>query len=372
MGEQDLIMLHEVEGEAQGNPTEQLQGVTQESVEYAGFWVRFAAVLVDGLVLAIPSFIINITLGKLLGGIGGYILLWSYTIYMLNTKQATLGKMAVGIKVTTTDGNKPTLGKLALREIVGKILDLITIGIGYLMVVFTGKKQALHDKIADTVVVYDSTRKRRGWIVVLAMIFAVGAPIIGIVSSIALVSLSSAREKAQQAAIMAYGKSILAEMLLCQEDGGNINAYQINKIICDAPRHSMTWPDTSSSGRKFDAPAVKNVNLGVYSFTMSKTGDSDIVCSLSTNDCKSNGTLDNKNNVPQQPKTQIQVLSQETGINQSASAEMSAVILKFKEAFFNADYELQQLAIGKDTIISYFKHGIFVRMGDEIAKTHIK
>jgi len=72
----------------------------------------------------------------------------------------------------------------------------------------------------------------------------------------------------------------------------------------------------------------------------------------------------------QQPQTQVQVPSQETGTNQPVSVEASTVILKFKETFFNADYELQQLATGKDTLTSYFKHGVFVRMGDEIAKTH--
>lgn len=263
------------------------QQAAAEQVEYAGFWVRFAAVLVDGLVLAIPSGIINAIFGKSLGGFLGYVLMWAYAIYMLNTRQATLGKMAVGLKVTTTDGGKPTVGKLALREIIGKILDIITLGIGYLMIVFTGKKQGLHDKIADTVVVYDPTRKRRGWIVVLAVIFAVGVPIIGILAGVVLVSTNSARGKAQQAAAMAYAKSVLPEIIVCEDDGGNVNAYQPNKAICDAPNHeTFTWPDISSSGYKMSAAAAKNADLKNYSFTLSKEGSANIVCSVANNECK--------------------------------------------------------------------------------------
>lgn len=142
-----------------------------QAVEYAGFWARVAANLVDGLVLIIPAIILQIIFGKgALGTLIGYILVWSYAIYMLNDRQATLGKMAVGLKVTTVDGGKPTLGKLALREIVGKFLDVITIGIGYLMVAFTEKKQGLHDKLADTVVIYDSARRRRKWLIAIAPI----------------------------------------------------------------------------------------------------------------------------------------------------------------------------------------------------------
>ncbi len=296
MEEQNPILSPETPSISQENVTEQLQQIIQTApqqaeavavqVEYAGFWVRFAALLVDGLILAIPSGIINAIFGKSFGGFLGYVLMWAYAIYMLNTYQATLGKMAVGLKVTTIDGGKPTLGKLALREIVGKILDLITIGIGYLMVAFTEKKQGLHDKIADTVVVYDPARKRRFWIVVLSIMFAAGIPLIGIMASIVLVSTNSAKVKAQQVAAKAFGKSILPEIIICKADGGNVNAYQANKTICDASSHSITWPDVSSLGYKVNAPAAKNTALETYSFTITKEGASNIVCSLAENDCK--------------------------------------------------------------------------------------
>jgi uncharacterized RDD family membrane protein YckC len=164
------------------------------AVEYAGFWTRLAAVIVDGLVLLIPSIIINVLFGKMLGLFMQYVLMWTYAIYMLNTKQATFGKMAVGIKVTTVDGGKPTLGKLVFREILGKILNILTLFMGYLVVAFTKKKQGLHDMIANTVVVYDPTRKKQKWLVILGAIFI---PAVGVIVVVLLIGFNDARNKAQ-------------------------------------------------------------------------------------------------------------------------------------------------------------------------------
>lgn len=80
---------------------------------------------------------------------------------MLNTRQATLGKMALGLKVTAVDGGKPTIGRLALREILGRFVNAITLFIGYIIIAFTEKKQGLHDMMVDTVVIYDPARKKR-------------------------------------------------------------------------------------------------------------------------------------------------------------------------------------------------------------------
>lgn len=191
-------------------------------VEYAGFWVRFAAVFVDGLVLLIPNGIIIFALkGGLLANLLSNIVSLAYVIYMLNTKQATLGKMAVGLKVTSIDGNKPKLGKLFIREI-GKILSAIIIYIGFLMVAFTKKKQGLHDKLANTVVIYDPAKKRRPWIVVISIIFLFIIPIVVFFASIVLVSLNSARIKAKEAAFQSEAKMTVPAMLIACNDKGKI------------------------------------------------------------------------------------------------------------------------------------------------------
>jgi uncharacterized RDD family membrane protein YckC len=65
----------------------------------------------------------------------------------------TPGKMALRIKVVCTDGSQLTYGRAAKREVLGKFVSSILLGIGYLMVAFDHRKQGLHDKIADTYVI---------------------------------------------------------------------------------------------------------------------------------------------------------------------------------------------------------------------------
>jgi len=66
--------------------------------------------------------------------------------------QASLGKIAMGIKVTGTKGERLDFSKALLRNL-SKIISSAILGIGYLMVFFDDRNQALHDKIADALVV---------------------------------------------------------------------------------------------------------------------------------------------------------------------------------------------------------------------------
>lgn len=131
--------------------------------------------------------------------------------------QATLGKMAVGVKVTAEGGEEAGLGKIILRETAGKIISAITLSVGYIMAGFTKKKQALHDIIAQTTVVYKSPKKKvKTWVIIIVAIafFLIMVAIIGLFSSIVLVSLESARNKANQAAIEAYNSSIIPAIII--------------------------------------------------------------------------------------------------------------------------------------------------------------
>lgn len=120
--------------------------------KYAGFWKRAAAILID-------SFIISVATGLLAAGTMGLawfsILLWPwlYEALMISSeKQATLGKMALGIVVTDIAGNRISFGRATARHF-AKWLSALILGIGFLMAAFTERKQALHDMIADTLVV---------------------------------------------------------------------------------------------------------------------------------------------------------------------------------------------------------------------------
>jgi uncharacterized RDD family membrane protein YckC len=130
---------------------------------YAGFWRRVGAVIIDGIIVGIVFSIVFSPLAPKpapgeMPSFGLYQLLsivvsWLYFALMESSKmQATLGKKALGIKVTDLNGNKIGFGRATGRHF-AKIISGIIIGIGYLMVAFTAKKQGLHDIIAGTLVV---------------------------------------------------------------------------------------------------------------------------------------------------------------------------------------------------------------------------
>lgn len=129
-------------------------------VKYAGFWIRFLAVFIDGIILSIVSVPLMLIAGSDEKSFGlnflGYIISWAYYIYMTDRYQATLGKKIFGLKVVNENFTKASLGNIILRETVGKIVSAIILFIGYIMAAFSSRKRALHDIIADTVVVYDS------------------------------------------------------------------------------------------------------------------------------------------------------------------------------------------------------------------------
>ncbi|HBI17250.1 MAG TPA: RDD family protein [Candidatus Moranbacteria bacterium] len=142
-------------------PVTNNENVSQSQVKYAGFWIRFVAVIIDGIIvffislplIVIFKFVLSIESSGFLNLLSSLIS-WGYYIYMTDKYQATLGKKAMGIMVVDESLAKASLGNIVLRETVGKIVSAIILLIGYIMAAFTSKKRALHDLIAGTVVIY--------------------------------------------------------------------------------------------------------------------------------------------------------------------------------------------------------------------------
>jgi uncharacterized RDD family membrane protein YckC len=140
--------------------------------EYAGFWQRVLARIIDSFVLGIASlplfaiFGIKLSIKKhffsfdddlaqneIWFSFTDIIIDWLYFSILESSKlQATVGKLALGLQVVDDEGYRMSFG-LATARYVCKIVSTLTFGIGYLMVVWTQKKQALHDKIASTLVI---------------------------------------------------------------------------------------------------------------------------------------------------------------------------------------------------------------------------
>ncbi len=123
---------------------------------HAGFWRRCAAWLIDNLVLFIPSVIVMLI--PILGYLIYFAGRWAYFAMMESSPaQATLGKRAMGIIATDGRGQRLSLGQASGRYFAGAI-SYITLYIGYALAGWTSRKQALHDLIADTCVVFDTVR----------------------------------------------------------------------------------------------------------------------------------------------------------------------------------------------------------------------
>lgn len=143
-----------------------------------GFWKRFAAYMIDSLLISFAYYAISfvgvivIALGGFASNSGGGLttetvtLLMTGVIYLLlgvisaayyagmesSSTQATLGKMAVGIKVVDNHGRRLSRGR-ALARWAASLVSYLTLCVGYLLIAFTDRKLGLHDMIAKTQVV---------------------------------------------------------------------------------------------------------------------------------------------------------------------------------------------------------------------------
>jgi uncharacterized RDD family membrane protein YckC len=141
---------------------------------YAGFWIRFGAVFIDGILTGIAMSPISMMTGAFFSAMPGrgpevaipamfsvvglfvgisLVVNWLYEALMTSSsKQATLGKMALSLKVTDKEGRRLTFLHATGRHF-AKFVNGFTMNIGYIMAGFTDRKQGLHDMIAGTYVI---------------------------------------------------------------------------------------------------------------------------------------------------------------------------------------------------------------------------
>lgn len=145
------------------------------ALEFAGFWRRFGALIIDLIIISIPSWIMKPIWGSgfydfgngngfpwepsftslppfvfadfvpTIIGIAYFIVLWSW-------RGQTVGKMVAQIKVIRTDGTKVGVGTAIIRYL-GYIVCILTLFIGFLWIAVDRRKQGFHDMMADTCVV---------------------------------------------------------------------------------------------------------------------------------------------------------------------------------------------------------------------------
>lgn len=159
-------------------------GPDEPSIRYAGFWKRTGAAIIDVLAIGVP---VNVIVA--IGGGSGFssstgvhqrtgqtvthfhfdpprVILftavsmlanWIYFATMESSRrQATLGKMAIGIVVTDDQGGRISFARATGRHF-AKLLSTLILDIGFMMAGWTRRKQALHDMVANTLVIVKPT-----------------------------------------------------------------------------------------------------------------------------------------------------------------------------------------------------------------------
>ena len=141
----------------------------QGTPEYAGFWIRFLAYLIDTLLMTVVLVPLAAFIGAVMAATadenGASLIIfglvrvvslaggWLYFALLESSPwQASVGKKALGLRVTDLNGNRIAFGKATGRYF-GKVLSGLILFIGFIMAAFSERKQALHDQLAGTLVV---------------------------------------------------------------------------------------------------------------------------------------------------------------------------------------------------------------------------
>ncbi|MBN1376683.1 MAG: RDD family protein [Dehalococcoidia bacterium] len=155
------------------------------ALEYAGFWLRFAAGLIDLMILLAGLYILYCVVSQSFFWIFPHVpqvmsslqeipseaqvsqrMIWLMVIVLLvfiigstvyyvvcwASSGQTVGKICLGMKIIRTDSSSVDL-KIAFIRFLGSFLCIATLGIGFILIAFDSHKQGLHDRIADTYVV---------------------------------------------------------------------------------------------------------------------------------------------------------------------------------------------------------------------------
>ena len=128
--------------------------------ELSGWWRRVGAVLLDGLIVGVPTQILVavgtasdsagfLAFAYLVAIVGGAL----YSILLVGRSGQTVGKMVLGIRIVRDGSNAPIGYGLATGRYFATILSALPCYLGFLWPLWDDKNQTFHDKICSTVVV---------------------------------------------------------------------------------------------------------------------------------------------------------------------------------------------------------------------------
>lgn len=260
---------------------------------HAGFWIRFAAYFLDGIILTIAAwiliFLLLIPMGLHHGRGEGWPIVafylvmlpaqWLYfALFESSRHQATPGKMALGIVVTDVRGEQIGFGRASGRYF-AKIISAMIFYIGFMMAGWTSHKQALHDMMAETFVVRkkgledfeaaaengNRTPQATGvpaWAIALIVVGASFSVIfvIGILAAIAIPLYMSYTAQAQLGEAVSIAGKTRSDLVHYREKAGS-------------------WPSPASIAR-FDRYAESRAPVGKYTHDLQVTDCRGEECSI--------------------------------------------------------------------------------------------
>lgn len=152
---------------------------------------RYAAAAIDGVLVTSLQVIVYLALGieSQAASLLSFVIFSVYSVYFVVKYRTTPGKKLFGLRIVSTNGKKIDWISAFLREVLGKTVSGIILGIGYLMILVDKDRQGLHDKLASTKVIQE--HPLRGLRRVLAYFVAIILPLIivgGIVAAIAFIA----------------------------------------------------------------------------------------------------------------------------------------------------------------------------------------
>lgn len=227
----------------------QTQPEQQAGTQYNSRAARYAAYVLDAVILGLINFVISVVFAAagvflkndILFIVISYVILVPINIYYFiganHFQGGTIGKRFFGLEIIDeTTGKRLTIWRSLVREVGGRFVVGLTIGFGYLMILWTKKRQGLHDKFAGDVVIQRvpllGGKKVFAYVLIILGIVLPIVAIVGVIATSALVSVNPNR-KIQQAND-AKVKNDISQIGTAMQSFYNVNYYYpttINELV---------------------------------------------------------------------------------------------------------------------------------------------